>query len=326
MPRMNKPLSAVRRHMSYANVAATMALVFALTGGAVAATGHVGGGGTSPAKATASISRSDPGTSTSTAASNGTSGSSPAKAVSGPGTGSGSGTSLAIAAKSKGKTGPRGPAGPKGATGATGPAGPTGAAGPAGPVGPAGPAGAAGTDGTKGKKGANGKAGPEGPEGPAGKEGSPWTAGGTLPAGSTETGAWYVEFPTKTEAETFEATAISFPIPLAKTTHAVYVSLKKQTGKEVEADCTVEEEGKKVEGSAEDPVAQPGNLCLYEGHASPSSGRTPFVESFLRPGQTEEGFEAGTSGVVAEVTFPEGEAPEAAKIYGSWAVTAPTAP
>jgi len=35
---------SIRKHLSYANVAATMALVFALTGGAVAASSHGGGG------------------------------------------------------------------------------------------------------------------------------------------------------------------------------------------------------------------------------------------------------------------------------------------
>jgi hypothetical protein len=105
----------------------------------------------------------------------------------------------------------------------------------AGKTGPAGPQGPAGTNGTNGKDGANGKDGTNGTNGksvttgnaalaeceeggitvevegtPAtkkkvcngeeGKEGSPWTAGGTLPPEKTETGAWV---------------PISFPIPLA---------------------------------------------------------------------------------------------------------------
>jgi hypothetical protein len=36
---------SIRKHLSYSNVAATLALVFALTGGAFAATSHSGGRG-----------------------------------------------------------------------------------------------------------------------------------------------------------------------------------------------------------------------------------------------------------------------------------------
>src|SRR5579862_4067412 len=81
----------------------------------------------------------------------------------------------------------QGKAGAAGAQGAAGPAGPVGPAGPAGKDGANGTNGANGKDGVAGKDGATGKTGTTGP---AGKEGSPWTAGGTLPSEATETGTF----------------------------------------------------------------------------------------------------------------------------------------
>ena len=117
-------------------------------------------------------------------------------------------------ASAKAKKGPRGPKGPKGDPG------------PAGPAGPQGPAGANGKDGANGSNGATGPTGPKGATGDAGAKGaagksvtseeldpgdencpeggsefeatsvtyacngSPWTAGGVLPKGATETGTW----------------------------------------------------------------------------------------------------------------------------------------
>jgi hypothetical protein len=79
------------------------------------------------------------------------------------------------------KKGPRGPRGPRGKPGKQG---------PVGPVGPQGPAGNNGSQGPRGDKGDKGDVGLQGPQGPTGPVGSAWTAGGTLPVGSTETGIW----------------------------------------------------------------------------------------------------------------------------------------
>ena len=169
--------SAIRTHLSYANVAATMALVFALTGGAFAATSHPGGGWAG-SKASASV------------------------------------TPVASTAKKK--------AAPKSTRGSPRPRAlparqgrlvrPGGATGPAGGTGPQGPQGSAGNNATNGEKGEpgtsvtsekvkKGEAMCEKEGGskftsasgttPAcnGKEGSPWTAGGTLPPETTVTGA-----------------------------------------------------------------------------------------------------------------------------------------
>jgi hypothetical protein len=132
-------ISKFRKRISYANVAATLAVVFAMTGGAYAAKKYV-------ITSTKQIKPS-------------------------------------VLKKLEGKNGKNG---------ATGAAGSAGAAGPAGPQGPAGTAGAKGEDGTNGTNSKEGPKGEKGEEGKQGKEGEPWTAGGTLPSGKTETGTWGV--------------------------------------------------------------------------------------------------------------------------------------
>jgi hypothetical protein len=125
---------ALRRHLTPGTLIAFVALVFAITGGAFAATGGGDNGG-SPAKAGASA---------------------------------GDSTVVAVAAKKKAPKSTRGPAGPRGATGPTGPAGPagaTGAKGENGAVGPLGPQGPQGTQGPEGKEGAQGEPGTSGTTG-----------------------------------------------------------------------------------------------------------------------------------------------------------------
>jgi hypothetical protein len=124
-----------------------------------------------------------------------------------------------------------------------GKAGPAGAKGDTGAVGPQGPAGSAGKDGS------NGAAGPAGPAGPTGPTGSPWVAGGTLPAGSTETGGFAIQTDFLEDAgEGLGITSISFPIPLAAPlpeTKTVFAP---------NANCP---------GTAAAPKAAPGFLCVY---------------------------------------------------------------
>ena len=94
----------------------------------------------------------------------------------------------------RGKRGPRGATGPHGprgltgaigATGATGPTGPTGPAGPQGPKGDTGAAGATGPQGPRGLTGAIGATGPTGPTGPSGPAGIAYGVSGSTPLGST---------------------------------------------------------------------------------------------------------------------------------------------
>jgi hypothetical protein len=253
----------------------------------------------------------------------------------------------ATASKAKAAKGPRGPKGPPGAPGAQGPAG---------------PAGANGKDGGSGAAGASGKSvvstsfdGQHEPAGEPcgelggnafevessgvkhyacnGEEGSPWTAGGTLPHGATETGTWSLG---KATAEQVGETPpqilvpISFPIPLAAglaqdpvpaNSHVHYVfppSVPGQPGEEINE--TPGEEGfvpsTHCLGTAEAPTAQAGNLCIYLGH---KEGAFFGSESSLIQKSGGAGSGAGTTG--AAVGFiVEGAGAQA---WGSWAVTAP---
>ncbi len=131
-----------------------------------------------------------------------------------------------IAKKYAGKRGPRGKRGPKGKPGNDGAQGPQGDPGPKGEKGDT---GAPGKDGNDGKSvsvspySGSECAEAEGEEGAEftndsgtayacnGKEGSPWTAGGTLPEGATETGSW---FGVTNGSGELKLASISFPIPL----------------------------------------------------------------------------------------------------------------
>jgi hypothetical protein len=195
--------SRLHRHFGTAGlIVAVTALVLALSGGAIAASGGSGGG----------------------------------------------------ASASKGKQGPRGPKGAKGGKGDPG------APGPAGPIGPAGPQGAKGDPGASGPEGSPGPQGDPGPEGP---EGSPWTLGGTLPPGKTETGTWAAGLG---PASSISEVAISFTIPLAEPLPAASVHYINKNGEEVPTlGGTPVPAPAACDGTAEEPTAAAGHLCLYTG-------------------------------------------------------------
>jgi hypothetical protein len=303
----------VRKHLTPATFIALLALVFAVTGGAFAATGNGGGAG---AKASAAV------------------------------------TPTATAAKAKkkaaptGKVGPKGPAGAKGATGATGATGPAGATGPGGAQGAQGPAGANGTNGENGKEGTAGKNGKEGKEG---KEGALGTAGTTLPAGASETGTWsysstgasyrcvadtgkgnYTDNECKTESPTpgtggFERetvfagattthAAITIAVPLA---FKVGVGQVHETG--VHAHFVPEGATPTAEcpGTVKAPSAAPGNLCIYEVEGSASFSQF----SYYNPEAEESQEQVGAGGVLLSFFGVE----EGAQGRGDWVVTAPAA-
>lgn len=161
-----------------------------------------------------------------------------------------------------------------------GPRGPQGPEGEQGPVGPQGPAGVDGRDGVDGVNGINGAAGSSivtreipigdptcnafggtevevegsgeaeqlcnGEEGLRGPQGSPWSAGGTLPAGATETGGWaWFNFTTSTSNA---PAPISFDIPLAAQLDADHVHYVSATGKDGAATGTLTSGSKAVTG------------------------------------------------------------------------------
>jgi hypothetical protein len=223
-------LSAIRRRVTFANVAMTVALVFAMSGGAFAA-------GKFLITSTKQIKPS-------------------------------------VLASLKGK------AGAAGANGAQGPAGPAGATGLAGATGPAGAAG------TKGETGAEGKEGKVGKEGKAGLPGSPWAVGGTLPSGKTETGEWAFGEVEPTTLTILEVPVASFPIelaaPLNKNERAHYIA---PNGMEINVN---EEEvpSTACKGTAEEPSAEPGNLCVYAGQMHKAETSSASFSPISKAGAT----------------------------------------
>jgi hypothetical protein len=191
--------------------------------------------------------------------------------------------------------------GPKGKKGAPGAPGAQGLAGPVGPVGPRGPQGPAGREGPEGEQGIQGEQGIPGIDGESG-----FTA--TLPPGETETGSWGT---VAGKEEGGVAPGLSFasfaiPLPAALDASHVHIVKKEETAG---AGCTG--------GTAEDPKADPGNLCVYVGS---TSGANELV-AIRNAGKQNEGG-AATAGA-ALITFGD-ESNEL--IYGTWAVTAPPAP
>jgi hypothetical protein len=160
----------------------------------------------------------------------------------------------------------------KGANGKNGTLGPAGLAGAQGPAGVKGETGAAGAPGANGSNGTPGesvtakevKVGEAACSKLGGGEfkvgattthacnGSPWTAGGTLPKGSSEHGTWTISGHQK-QGENVLA-AISFPVPLASALEGPQVHFI-APGASVPPGCN---------GSFEAPEAESGNLCVFE--------------------------------------------------------------
>ena len=189
--------------------------------------------------------------------------------------------------------------------------GPRGPKGPAGPAGPQGPAGSQGAAGSNGKDGAPGKSivvseieaeeegceerggaevkqegAGEGIEVCNGAEGEPWTAGGTLPKGSSETGAFspsqvptllgIFEAPGYVEASQY-LLPVDFPIRLANAPAFVYVPAAGQAFGTA-AGCPG------VVGGV--PKANSGKFCVYVAGDSVEEGAFGFPSAAvvaLRP-------------------------------------------
>ncbi len=276
--------SSIHRRLSYANVVATLALVFAMSGGALAASHYL-------ISSTKQISPRV------------------LSALKG----------RAGAPGAPGRAGPQGARGEIGSVGKEGPAGKEGSIGKEGPVGKAGTPGKKGSEGEPGEPGPQGTTGPAGTNG---KEGSPWTAGGVLPSGSTETGAWLL-YKNVGAAEEIAFAPISFPIPLATKGSAGvephFVGITEGEGEANENKALFEEiDGKKLcKGTVDDPGAGAGNLCIFAGeqlgqltNAREGAVFSPSTRAFNEPGLTGAViyFESEHSGVM------EGT--------GAWAVTA----
>lgn len=209
----------------------------------------------------------------------------------------------------KGKAGAQGPQGLPGAAGAAGAKGDVGSQGSQGPPGNSVKLSAAPEceeGGTKLTVGAESQHVCNGKEGEPGPSGEPWTAGGTLPKGATETG-------------TFAATANAalqlwaqapFPIPLSAPLDSSHVVFHIH-GYDGEDGIGAEHEI--CPGKALNPKAKEGYLCVYIGiFESPFNG----IEGVqIRTPENTQG--AGTAGALLKAN---GET-SSAKISGSFAVT-----
>lgn len=296
-------LSAFRNRFGVPGIISVIALVFAMFGGAYAASDNGGSG-----KATAS-----------------------AKAKKGP-----RGPRGPV-----GPAGPQGPAGPKGDTGAAGSNGTNGKDGvsvtsEAFPTTLEGKcAGEGGTKFTSVSGSTFACNGKDGEDGEPGEPGEPWTAGGTLPQGATETGGWAFSG-TYTSAAPPKA-SISFPIQLAAPLGPSQVHLINKDGKELVLDLEAEEVKEvtptKCGGTAKVPTAAEGHLCVYSG-LQLLKEQGIFSSTFItNPGDPCAGIScdpifggqgAGASVAGAVVTF-EYQTANVRSGHGTWAVTAPTA-
>lgn len=172
----------------------------------------------------------------------------------------------------KGATGPEGPQGP---AGLAGPAGPQGAKGDPGTPGSPGSAGTSvtstelsigdencengGSEFTSASGTTYACSGGEGPEGPAGADGSPWAVGG-LPAGATEMGTWatYV-----INEKQITLAPISFNVPLAAGKKPIVHFVR--TNGEEELFGVPTGAATTCLGTVSEPTAPPGTLCVYAG-------------------------------------------------------------
>jgi hypothetical protein len=264
--------SAMRRRVTFVNVAVTFALVFAMSGGAFAAGKFLI---TSTKQIKPSVLKQ-----------------------------------LQGKTGAAGAQGPVGPVGAQGPRGAEGKPGGTGPEGKVGATGPKGETGAKGTAGPPGPQGAPGAAGAEGKEGSPWTAGGTLPSGKTE-TGTWVVGPSPGEEPGQPLANTVHGfAALSFPIPLAAGLDSAHVHLVRKVEVEEEkvpAECTVGGVG----GSSTNPLAASGNLCLYEGAgthgfssdsiliASPSfSPGAGTSGAFLLVGFQEQGSEGAGSWAV----------------------------
>jgi len=245
-------LKAIRRHMNPTTAIATLALLFAMTGGAYAAKKYL-------ITSTKQISPS-------------------------------------VLKQLQGKAGPAGKNGANGSNGGNGAAGVKGETGP---------------QGSKGETGPQGPKGETGPQGPQGAQGPPGTTGftETLPPGKAETGVWGMTKLTANPGTGGVKIPISFAIPLTTPLGETSVHLIEEG-----------EEGAPHKGcgggTAEEPTAEPGNLCVYIGFQNKAPKEAFAIAD---PGTGELG--AGGTGAV--LTSSGGPAFEAGSFaQGVWVVRA----
>ncbi len=276
----------LRKRVTFANVAMTLTLVFAMTGGAYAAKKYLI---TSTKQISPKVLKS-----------------------------------LQGKAGPAGAQGPAGPAGPQGNPGAPGKDGANGSNGANGKDGEsvtsasltAGQEGCA-AGGSKFVVGGKTTTACTGERGIKGLQGEPWTPNSTLPSGATETGAWSFGPMAESEGVSIDVAVASFAVKLAAPLEVTQVHYINKAGEEETAAGTSPQTV--CPGNVEDPTATPGNLCVYDGEVNNAKIFFIFTMGAELPGASTAGARArftteDNGGIEPGLHQPSGR--------GTWAVTA----
>ncbi|HEX5309687.1 MAG TPA: hypothetical protein VFW38_11470 [Solirubrobacteraceae bacterium] len=284
----------MRKHITYANVAMTVALVFAMTGGAYAARKYIV---TSEKQIKPSV----------VAELKGKAGPRGAPGERGPqGAPGEKGAQGVVGEKGqKGDPGAIGHEGPQGTTGATGL---TGLRGATGATGPTGLSGTTGTNGTTGTTGTTGATGATGLEGEAACSASP--GGCELPTGASERGQWgFFSLGTASYV-----VPISFNIPLSAEPKPHFIGPGEGEGEGKEAAAITSHE---CTGTVTAPGAADGNLCVFAASLTNAAIESEPLSFFNNEAAIPLG--AGHSGTL--VNLKVAETTKEAIGRGDWVVT-----
>src|ERR1700722_18259594 len=179
--------------------------------------------------------------------------------------------------------------------------------------------GAAGSQGPAGATRPQRPAGPTGPQGPAGETG--FTE--TLPSGKTERGVWSVLYTATPGGGTPQigSASLSFNIPLSEAPEATeannFVGPEEGEGEVSENKTVIPSHCK---GTASNPVAIAGNLCVFASRLVNARICGDALGLLLFDPATATLEEAGVSG--AMINFGSIKEKEAVLAIGDWAVTA----
>jgi hypothetical protein len=159
-----------------------------------------------------------------------------------------------------------------------------------------------GKEGKEGKEGKQGEPGKEGKQGEPGKEGKEGSFGGPLLSEKTETGTWDLS----AGKEGVPVSQIGFTARLKAALGSSQVHYVGETGN-----------GSTCPGSAANPEAEPGNLCVYEEFSQEIKTGPSIVDSsssLFAP-------KIGASVAGAIIIFSRESVESTPFAYGTWAVT-----
>jgi hypothetical protein len=219
-----------------------------------------------------------------------------------------------------GPAGPQGPAGPAGAAGKDGAAGPEGPEGPEGAKGATGPTGV----GSKGATGPEGPAGATGATGATGPEGGGGGFPTVLPEGESEIGTWSVTIPPMS-AFYEAYTSISFPIPVSEAGGAEQVFFFTSEEVLFEEFGTSGCKWALFEENALPESTVPGTLCVFTETANAYYENMSGEPTFVIPGTViENGYGPTGTNITVSKKNTEPAVTDL-HMAGAWAIQAPEA-